>query len=230
MHLSSPDSSNAIVWENIIDEYFETPVLPPDVFDAFMAVGWRLLGAEMIRHNISTWHGALCSTVPLRVRLENFELSKSQQRLMRRNADLDVRIGAIAITPQKEALFLTHTQRFRERRPEGLHNFILPQSAEVPVPGLEIEVWEGNNLIACSYVHAGLIALSATYCFFDPAYSKRSPGIYTMLLELELARQMGYQFYYHGYCYSVPSQFDYKRNFSGLEMLDWSDMTWRTCS
>ncbi len=227
MLLSVSEGGNAVAWENIIDEYFETPVLPPEVFDAFMAAGWRLLGAEMIRHNISTWEGQLCRTIPLRVRVDRFEPSKSQRQLMRRNADLETRVSPITITPEKEALFMAHTQRFKERRPEGLHNFILPQSVEVPVTGLEIEVREAGQLIACSYVHAGLEALSATYCFFDPAFSKRSLGIYTMLLELEMANQRGYPFYYHGYCYSVPSQFDYKRQFSGLETMDWNNLTWR---
>ena len=48
----------------------------------------------------------------------------------------------------------------------------------------------------------------------------------TMLLELIKAREMGKRFYYHGYCYDVPSQFDYKMNFHNLESMDWKTGIW----
>jgi arginine-tRNA-protein transferase len=47
-----------------------------------------------------------------------------------------------------------------------------------------------------------------------------------MLLELMLAQELGKKFYYHGYAYNVPSQFDYKLNFNALEAFDWQTGTW----
>ncbi|HNM25566.1 MAG TPA: hypothetical protein PKL15_09060, partial [Saprospiraceae bacterium] len=81
--------------------------------------------------------------------------------------------------------------------------------------------------LACSYVHLGDEAMSGTYCFFEPEASRqRSLGTFTMLLELLKAREMGKHFYYHGYCYDVPSQFDYKMNFHNLESMDWKTGIW----
>jgi arginyl-tRNA--protein-N-Asp/Glu arginylyltransferase len=47
-----------------------------------------------------------------------------------------------------------------------------------------------------------------------------------MLLELLKAKELGKKYYYHGYVYDVPSQFDYKLNFTGLERMDWSTNLW----
>jgi arginine-tRNA-protein transferase len=47
-----------------------------------------------------------------------------------------------------------------------------------------------------------------------------------MLLEMLLAKEMGKEFYYHGYTHDIPSQFDYKMNVSGLESMDWETCEW----
>jgi arginine-tRNA-protein transferase len=163
----------------------------------------------------------------LRIRLADFTPTKSQRQVLRRNADLKHLIRPIVLTPEKEALFLKHTARFRERRPESLAAFLGPQANRHPVKGYELSVFDPDDrLLACSYFHLGEKAVSGTYCFFDPEEGKRSLGTYTMLQELFLARDMGLHFYYHGYCYDVPSQFDYKLNFNNLEVMDWKTGHW----
>ncbi len=213
--------------EDIIDESTELLPIGQDRFDQLLLGGWRLLGYSVIRHNFAVCRGRICRTIPLRVRLDDaFGFSKSQRLLLRRNADLHVRFGPAEITPEKEALFHRHTQRFRDQQPLSVYSFLHPEAASVPVPGFEFSVFEGTQLIACSFVHAGQDALSATYCFFEPEYGRRSLGSFTMLLELQLAMELGKQHYYHGYCYDVPSQFDYKLNFNNLEAMDWKTGVW----
>ena len=213
--------------EDIIDESLELQPLEPAQFDQYLVQGWRLLGYSVIRHNFAVCRGRICRTIPLRIRLDDaFSLSKSQRLLLRRNADLQVSCAPIHLNPEKENLFRVHTERFRDRQPLSVYSFLHPQAYEMPVTGLEFSVYDGQRLVACSYLHVGENAISGTYCFFDPAYNRRSPGSFTMLLELQLARQMGKQYYYHGYCYDVPSQFDYKLNFNNLESLDWQTGAW----
>ena len=55
----------------------------------------------------------------------------------------------------------------------------------------------------------------------DPAESRRSLGVYTMLLAIEHTRRLGRRLYYPGYGTREPSPYDYKRNFAGLEEYDW---------
>ena len=213
--------------EDIIDERIEMAPVEPATFDDLLASGWRLLGYAIIRHNFTSSRGQICQTIPLRIRLDSpLNFSKSQRRLLRRNADLDVRVGPIRITPEKNALFLRHAQRFQDRQPTSIFTFLHTAPSEVPVPGLEFAVFDKDRLLACSYIHVGEQAVSGTYCFYEPDIKGRSLGAFTILLELQLAQQLGKQFYYHGYCNNVPSEFDYKLNFNNLEAMDWKSGVW----
>lgn len=215
--------------EDVIDESIPLAPLAPPVFDDLLQRGWRLLGYAIIRHNFAVTQDRLCRTIPLRIRLDvPLRLSKSQRQLLRRNADLDVRVAPIRITRQKEQLFLRHAQRFKDRRPDSIYSFLHLDAHEWPVAGLEFSVFDQGQLIACSFIHLGAQAVSGTYCFFDPDFQHRRLGMFTMLLELQFAQQLGKQLYYHGYYYDVPSEFDYKLNFNNLEAMDWKSGTWQS--
>ncbi|MEQ1745855.1 MAG: arginine-tRNA-protein transferase [Saprospiraceae bacterium] len=213
--------------EDIVDESIEMTPLAPRVLDTLLADGWRLLGYSVIRHNFAVCRGHICRTIPLRIRLDNgLDFSKSQRRVLRRNANLQLRWAPIEITPEKKDLFLSHAKRFNDRQPMSIHSFLHPEADRVPVTGLELTVFDNSRLIACSYIHIGEHALSGTYCFFDPEYARKSLGTFTMLLELKVALEMGKRYYYHGYCYDVPSEFDYKLNLNNLEAMDWRTGQW----
>ena len=49
-----------------------------------------------------------------------------------------------------------------------------------------------------------------------------------MLLEIEFAQQLGCRYYYPGYAFREPSHYDYKKQFSGLEIYDWAGR-WVSC-
>ncbi len=214
--------------EDIVDESIEMQTMEPEVFDTYMAEGWRLLGHSIVRHNFSVCRGKMCRTEPLRIRLEGFEFSKSQRRVLRRASDLNVRYGPIELTSTKSQLFVLHaTHRFDERRPESIASFLNHNSHREPVMGMEFFVATRNGVpLACSFIHVGENAVSGTYCFYNPNARRHSLGTYTMLLEIAKAQELGKKYYYHGYVYDVPSQFDYKLNFNNLEAMDWKTGEW----
>lgn len=213
--------------EDVIDESVAMQALHPAIFDDFLAEGWRLLGHSIIRHNIAVCRGRMCRTVPLRIRLADFRFSKSQRKLLRHNAGLPHQFGPIRLNAEHERIFQAHNVRFDERRPEFLHTFIGPQAHREPVKGLQCQLLAPDRqTVAFSFMHLGQEGVSGTYCFFDPTYAALSPGSYTMLLELAEAQKRGFRYYYPGYCYDVPSQFDYKLNFEALEAFDWKTGLW----
>lgn len=217
-----------VILEDVIDERILMQPLDPAVFDSYMAQGWRLLGYSIIRHNFAVCRSQMCGTIPLRIRLKDFQFSKSQRQLLRRNADLSVEYGPIQLTPEHDALFQKHSeQRFSERRPELLATFIGAQAHLEPVTGTSFTVrMPGGQVGAYSFMHTGLQAVSGTYCFFHPDFFKYSLGSFTLLLELLKSQELGMEYYYPGYCYDVPSQFDYKLNFNALEAYNWKTGDW----
>lgn len=217
-----------VIFEDVIDERIPMQVLDPTVFDSYMANGWRLLGYSIIRHNFAVCRSQMCGTIPLRIRLQDFHFSKSQRQLLRRNAGLSVSYGPIQLKPEHHILFQIHSeQRFSERRPDLLATFIGAQSHSEPVTGKSFTVRMTDGQIAAySFMHIGEKAVSGTYCFFHPDYSKYSLGNFTLLLEILKSQELGMQYYYPGYCYDVPSQFDYKLNFNALESYNWKTGEW----
>lgn len=219
--------------EDIIDDSLPMrPVLPED-FDVLMASGWRAMGTDFVRHSFSLHHQQMCRTIPLRIALDEYSPRKSHLKLMRRNAHLSVEANAIRITPWHKAVFNAHTVRFEENAPDALHLFLARKPHQIPVRGMQYSVAEPDCLpFSYSFFHIGQRCMSATYCCFlpYPPYTHYSPGIYTMLLEIEKAREMGLDYYYHGYVYDVPSQFDYKLHFEGLQAYDWKKGTWHALS
>lgn len=200
--------------------------MSPGDFDACLAKGWRLLGQSLVRHNFSVCRGAICNTKPLRICLDEFEPSKSQRQILRRGNKLVTKKSIIRFSKEKFRLFDLHVSRLQERQPASLASFLNPSSSKLPVHGEEWRVYLDKKLVACSFFHLGGEAVSGTYCIFDPSLSKFSLGTYTMLLELLYAKEQGKKYYYHGYTYNVPSQFDYKLNFTALESMDWETGIW----
>lgn len=224
-----PMTTEANFIEDVIDEALPMQVLEPAVFDACLAQGWRVLGTRILRHSFASHHGMMCKTIPLRIRLSDFRLSKGQRTLLRRHAaSLEVHFGPIQITSHKIELFLRHSEKFNYLKPQRFLNYIGERAHIEPVAGMEFTVFDDHSEpIACSFIHLGKVSVSGTYCIFEPTYSQLSLGIYTMLLEIAKAQELGKQFYYHGYVYDMPSSYDYKLQFHGLEAMDWKTGAWQ---
>lgn len=212
----------------IIHDRLPLEPLTPAVFDRFMEKGWRILGYSILRHNAIFYENDVALTIPVRIRLAGFSFSKSQRKLLKTGkTQFRIIVQEIKVTEEKNQIFLRHCSRFRSgNNYTTLETFITHQSAQVPVPGFEIEVYDGERLVACSYFHLGDRGFCGTYCFFEPEYARYSPGNLTMLLELEIAQKIGKEYYYSGYVHHTPSQFDYKLNFNNLEEMDWKTGLW----
>lgn len=205
-----------------INEEFQTPRVSPPQLDVLLGDGWRHFGEHFFRYNIGFYENTLRRVMPLRIRLNDFKISKSQRRVLKKNQDLQIHIRPIEITPEKENLFERHKQRFNHAVPDSLYDFLSDEPADVPCKALEVVVYEGNKLLAASFFDVGATAVSAVYAMFDPKEFSRSLGIFTMLLTIEYASKNDKTFYYPGYAYEGNSFYDYKKRFSALEKFDWN--------
>lgn len=196
--------------------------VPPSAMDELWEGAWWFLGTTFFRQCILPWNGRMEPLLHLRIRLDQTGLSKSQARVLRRNTDLRLQIQPARIGPEQRELFHTHKQRFVDGIPESLDDFLGHSPASHPVSILEFAVYDGSRLIAASYLAKGQTAVASLYGIFDPRDAHRSLGTLTMLLEVNFARQHGYEFYYPGYTLENPSPMDYKKRFIGLEAYEWN--------
>lgn len=191
--------------------------------DALWADGWRHFGSRFFRYSVSLSEDqTLQRILPLRIALADFRLSKIHRRLLRRNADLKVEIAPATVDERREAMFQRHKMRFTSDIPESLRNFMPETDASrTPCECREIQILEQDRLIALSYLDLGREAASSVYAIFEPDAAERSPGIFTLLHEIEFARTTGRRFLYLGYATVGPSHYDYKKRFRGVQWFDW---------
>jgi arginyl-tRNA--protein-N-Asp/Glu arginylyltransferase len=149
--------------------------------------------------------------------------SRSQRRAQARNRDLRVVIRDTFIDGFKEELFYRHRERFKENVPDSIYDFLSEEPAVEPCPNREICVYDGDRLLAASFLDIGGRSTSAVYSMFEPSESRRSLGIFTMLEAIRYSRELGCKHYYPGYAYCEPSIYDYKKYFAGSEYYDWKE-------
>ena len=205
-----------------INEEFHAEKLHPPQADAVWAEGWRHFGTHLFRYNLGIYEDEIRRVIPLRIRLADFALSKSQRRILRKNADLQTTIQPITITAETENLFDRHKRRFKHGVPDSIYDFLSRDAANVPCEAKEVCVYDGETLIAASFFAIGERSISAIYGMFEPEKTSRSLGIFTMLKEIEFAIENRKDFYYQGYCYEGESFYDYKKRFAGIEAFDWN--------
>ncbi|HRH98925.1 MAG TPA: GNAT family N-acetyltransferase, partial [Prosthecobacter sp.] len=111
--------------------------------------------------------------------------------------------------------------------PDSLETFLGTDPGNGPCECRMVRVFDGPRLIAASFFDVGREAASSVYGIFEPEYARRSLGIFTMLLEIQHCRDSGLRWLYPGYATHEPSAYDYKKQFRGTEMLDWSTGEWR---
>ena len=63
-----------------INEAFHADLVASAELDQLLAGGWRHFGTHFFRYNLGIYGGEIRRVMPLRIRLADFRLSKSQRR------------------------------------------------------------------------------------------------------------------------------------------------------
>lgn len=205
----------------LINEEFYTDRVTPDAMDLLLANAWRHFGTHFTRYNFGVHEGEIRRVLPLRVRVKDFKLSKSQRRIIRKNADLETLVRPIELTEETHDLVERHKRRFTFGIPRSVYDFLSNEPANTPGIAYEIRVTREGKLLAASFFDVGITAVSSIYGIFEPDETTQSLGIFTMLKEIEFAAEHGMNHYYPGYAYQGESFYDYKKRFSALETFDW---------
>ncbi|GAB4125365.1 MAG: arginyltransferase [Raineya sp.] len=211
-----------------ISEDIYVEQISPRELDTMLAKAWRRFGHIFFRYNqgFIEEREEYSGIMPLRIRLADFDFSKSQKKILKKNSLFILEKGLIEVDFEKIRLFQLHCQRFRHSRPHSIYQFISHRAEKMPIPTYEVRVYDQKKLIAASFVDIGELSFSSIYAIFDPQYSKYSLGNYTLFEEILWAKELGKQYLYLGYAHQAPSFYDYKKKFSALEQYIWEEDCW----
>ncbi len=160
----------------------------------------------------------------LRVLVDGFRPSRSQRRVRRRwEGRLRMEYSSPTWSPEKLELFNRHKQQ-RELVDEadktmGALGYVswLVQSC---VETLELRYFFENRLVAVSILDMGRQSASSVYHYFDPApeIARLSPGVFSVLNEIELCRRTKRQYYYLGLYIRDCDHMNYKADYRPYEL------------
>ena len=166
--------------------------------------------------------------VPVRVRVQEFEATKSMRRTLRKNADLTHHETQAFATEEQYILFRSYEKARHGDGEMALMDFNDYRSMveDTPVETMTIEFRDKEGVLnAVALTDRLSDGLSGVYKFFSPEKSKLSPGTFVILWHIERARRLGFPYFYLGYWISQSPKMAYKARFRPLEIL--TDSGWR---
>jgi len=160
--------------------------------------------------------------VPLRVPVDGFRPSRSQQRVLRRNRDVQTVVRRPTFTAATWELYRRYLQFQHGRGDEPGNDSAASLEAHLYTPvvdTVEVLYQLGERTVAISLLDVCSRSVSAVYHFFDPDHAARSLGVFSALHEIAWARAQGIAHYYLGYWIEGAATMHYKANFRPHELL-----------
>lgn len=189
--------------------------------------GYRRAGALMYRPLCDRCHECRVLRVPVRT----FRRTKSQRRAWNKAApSFELSVGAPAYSDEKADLYRTylryqHDDRSEELDRESYERFLVTSCLESDT--FELRLHRRGQLVGLGILDRVGDALSTVYFFFHPGYGYLSPGTFSALYEIELARWLGLDYYYLGYYIRDCPSMAYKARFKPCEERDPDEPVWR---
>lgn len=204
---------------------FAADALPAGLYHQLMDCGFRRNGRVFYRPACADCR----ECVPIRVPTATFVAGRSQRRVMRRNADVSVRIGEPRFDEDKAALYQKYLRGHHGRADVDTDDEVERFLYHSPIDTLEFQYLVDGRLAGVGICDVCPESLSTVYFFFDPDHSRRSLGTFSALFEIEYARRAGIPHYYLGFFIRGCDRMNYKSRFRPCEVLD-ADGVWRTAA
>jgi leucyl-tRNA---protein transferase len=184
-------------------------------FDFLLESGFRKFGSMFFKYSCES-----CSAcIPLRVSVDDFKSSKSQKRVLKKNSTLVFTTSPVSFKREHFDLYRKHNLLRFGKDDDDLYGYI-GSFCQSPVDSLITEIYCADRLIGAGFVDLGRESLSSVYFFYDPEYNKRSPGIFSVIKEIELAKHLEKKYYYLGFCVKGEKFSDYKAGFRPNQTYD----------
>jgi arginine-tRNA-protein transferase len=196
---------------------FVDPEFPkdPGIYTLLSRNGFRRSGEHVYRPNCDD----CTACVPVRVPVERFAPRRSQRRTMRDNRDVHVAAHPAEFS---EEHFLLYSRYLGARHANGgmdnptrkqYREFLLSSWASTTLYEFRL----GGHLVAVAATDHLSDGLSAVYTFFDPGFSNRGIGTYSILWQIQEARRLGLAWLYLGYWIANSPKMLYKQDFQPQE-------------
>ena len=207
--------------KSLFEEYLLEDISEVE-FEYLLAHGMRHFGDYYFRPRCLDCYRC----IPIRVRTEDFKMTRRQERALKSCHRVMVKIGAPRYADDKFDLYIGHKKKFCALQDdvEDEQNFRLSFYVNTTF-GVEFEYYIDEKLVGIALGDHTSNTFSAIYTFYDTSDSKLSLGTFSILKQLEFCRQRGVKFFYLGYYIGDNQSLKYKGDFRPNEI--YIDHSWR---
>ncbi len=187
------------------------------VYSELVQHGFRRSGTYTYRPRCDTCQAC----VPLRVLAKSFTPTRSQRRTLIKHGELQISLHEL----QDKLEYFQLYRRYQTARHkdggmdnddhESYRNFLLQSHVDT----LLVEFREQGILRMVSVIDVLADGLSSVYTFFEPDLPQSSFGIYNVLWQIDLCRELGLEHVYLGYWIKDSQKMSYKTRYQPAEGL-----------
>ncbi|MDR0746359.1 MAG: arginyltransferase [Helicobacteraceae bacterium] len=182
--------------------------------------GYRRFGRLFFRPACETCNE--CKS--LRVKTAEFNWTRSFRRVAKINADIKTVVRRPTVSDERLAMF----ERFHQNRtdirgweyePNGEQTYYEAFVDYAKDFGYELTYYLNDRLIGVALTDVLPEGHSAVYCYYDPDFSSRSIGTFSILKQIEIAASCNVPYLYLGYVVAMNRSLNYKVRFKPYEIL-----------
>jgi arginine-tRNA-protein transferase len=180
-------------------------------------IGFRRSGSHLYRPHCATCNACIPSRLPV----AEFRPNRRQRRVERRNDDIVIRMEEAAFTPRHYDLYsryIAARHRDGDMYPpsrDQFRSFLLSQWSNT----VFLSSYLDDELVSVAVTDYHPGGLSAIYTFFDPALATRSLGVFSILRQVRLCRELDAPHLYLGYWIRECDKMRYKADYRPVELL-----------
>jgi arginine-tRNA-protein transferase len=204
-----------------------TAEVRPELYQLLIDRGFRRSGGFLYQPTCPDCQ----SCVSLRIPAHEFQPNRSQRRNWLKNiARLSIRSLNADFSQEHFELYAKyqstrHKESAMEYEDEGQYmKFLRCDWAET----LFIELREQGQLLAVAVTDILPQGISSVYTFFDPERPKEGLGVFALLMQIELAKELDKPWVYPGFWIKESPKMNYKSAYRPLEA--WTGTHWRRFS
>jgi arginine-tRNA-protein transferase len=201
-------------------EYRIVQELGVDEYERLLARGYRRFGAQLFRPECPE----CTQCVSIRVLVQQFDLSATFRRVMRKNEGIRIVRQRPSVSPAHLDLYHRYHRFMSEIREWRRDRISRAEYVESFVAGGGAFAWQwlyyrGDELVGVALMDETASSISLVYFFYDPDWRRESPGTFSFLVQLGYAREAGKLYAYPGYWIPANKSMAYKARFQPFERL-----------
>ncbi|MEA2111676.1 MAG: arginyltransferase [Campylobacterota bacterium] len=182
--------------------------------------GWRRFGNMFFRPICQECNS--CESIKIDV--ANYKFSKSQRRVLKKAQHFQSKLQEPSMSKEHLALFLKYHHHMEHKREWENHGVSANSYYSSFVHGYgdfgyEILYYDDDKLIGVDLVDILPDGISSIYFYYDPDYEPFSLGTYTILKQIELAKEKNLAWIYLGYYVQECQSLNYKNRYKPYHTL-----------